>query len=91
MPALGYINHEGQFPVLSLSVGFQMNAFFCGDFLRFRGMGGDEVAKEEIRCPSAPYCDQTVRDALAECLSFSGRMLSLSGLKWDTAEDEIPY
>lgn len=55
------------------------------------GEWGDEVAKEEIRCPSAPYCDQTIRDALAECLSFSGRMLSLSELKWDTAEDEIPY
>ena len=53
------------------------------------GEWGDEEAKEEIRCPSAPYCDNMVRDALAERLSFSGRMLSLSGLKWDTAEDEI--
>ena len=90
MSALGYINHKGQFPVFSLSVGFQMNAFFAVTSCVL-GEWGDEVAKEEIRCPSAPYCDQTIRDALAECLSFSGRMLSLSGLKWDTAEDEIPY
>ena len=79
---------QGAVPCLFPLCWLPNECLFCGAFLRFRGMG-EEVAKEESRCPSAPYCDQTVRDALAECLRFSGRMLSLSGLKWDTAEDEI--